>query len=431
MTITELSIENVKRVHVLRICPETGKPVVITGDNGQGKSSILDAIQLALTNDGLEDPIRHGAKRAVVKMKISGEDRTILIERVIRGGSQELKVTADDGKPISSPQVFLNGLIGSIAFDPLEFVRMKPRDQADALRKLVGVDVRPIDQRKKKHYDERTLVNRHVDGLKSQLAAIPELPAEVPDTEVSASEYVKQRDAVIAARQDVMGRERVVSELETARQALAARIENGRKLLAQLEADMVSMGQKISTATDNVKASESRLTDRVAAVGTADDLAEKIASVDAINAQVRKKKERSDLGRALDDHEQKAKLLTDLQAECDAEKARLLSEAKMPIDGMEFDDDGVRINTIRFDQLATGEQIKASAAIAMAANPGLKVVLIREGALVNRENMAALCKMAEERGYQVWVEKFQEVAGDTGIHIVDGSVAAVDGKVVK
>ena len=66
MTITELSIENVKRLQALRICPETGKPVVITGDNSQGKSSILDAIQLALTNDGLEDPIRHGAKRAVV-----------------------------------------------------------------------------------------------------------------------------------------------------------------------------------------------------------------------------------------------------------------------------------------------------------------------------------------------------------------------------
>src|SRR5574343_816770 len=65
MIITELSIENVKRLQALRICPETGKPVVITGDNGQGKSSILDAIELALTNSGLEDPIRHGAKRAV------------------------------------------------------------------------------------------------------------------------------------------------------------------------------------------------------------------------------------------------------------------------------------------------------------------------------------------------------------------------------
>jgi len=431
MTITELSIENVKRLQALRICPETGKPVVITGDNGQGKSSILDAIQLALTNDGLEDPIRHGSKRAVVKLKISGEDRTLLIERVIRGGSQELKVTAEDGKPISSPQVFLNGLIGSIAFDPLEFVRMKPRDQADALRRLVGVDVRPIDERKKRHYDERTVVNRHVQGLRAQLAAIPEPSADVPDVEVSASEYVKKRDAVIAAQQDVTGTARVVGEVESARYQLAERIEKGRKLLAQLEKELEDTDRRLSDARDTAKRSEAKLAIQVQADGTPEALATAIASVDAINSQVRKKKERSDLVRAIDDHEQKVKLLTDLQAECDTEKARLLSEAKMPIDGMEFDEDGVRINAIRFDQLATGEQIKASAAIAMAANPGLKVVLIREGALVNQANMAMLCKMAEERGFQVWVEKFQELAGDTGIHIVDGSVAAVDGKAVK
>ena len=431
MTITELSIENVKRLQALRICPETGKPVVITGDNGQGKSSILDAIQLALTNDGLEDPIRHGAKRAVVKMKISGEDRTLLIERVIRGGSQELKVTAEDSKPISSPQAFLNGLIGSIAFDPLEFVRMKPKDQADALRKLIGVDVRPIDQRKKKHYDERTVVNRHVDNLRAQLAAIPELPSEVPDTEVSASEYVKKRDAVIAAQQDVTGTARVVGEIESSRAALVERIDKGRKLLAQLEKDLEDTDRRLNDARATAQRSESNLAIQVQVDGTPEALASAIASVDAINAQVRKKRERADLVRAIDDHEQKAKLLTDLQEECDAEKARLLSEAKMPIDGMEFDEYGVRINSIRFDQLATGEQIKASAAIAMAANPGLKVVLIREGALVSQANMAALCKMAEERGYQVWIEKFLESAGDTGIHIVDGSVAAVDGKAVK
>ena len=431
MNITELSIENLKRIQAMRICPKTGQPVILTGDNGQGKSSVLDAIEIALTNSGLEDPIRHGAKRATVKLKLSGEDRTITIERVIRGGSQELKVTSGDGKPISSPQQFLTGLIGSIAFDPLEFVRMKPKDQAETLRKLVGIDTRPIDARKKGHYDERTLVNRQVDKLKAQLAGLPELPPDVPDTEVSASEFVKQRDAVIAAHQDVAGCERVVSELETARQALAVRIANGRKLLAQLEADMVSMEQKISTGLDNVKASQERLNAKIEASGTPEDLAEKIASVDAVNAKVRQKTTRGDLVRAIDDHEQKAKLLTDLQAECDAEKARLLASAKMPIPGMEFDEDGVRIGATRFDQLSTAEQIKASAAIAMAANPKLKVVLIREGALVNQANMAELCKMAEERGYQVWVEKFQEVAGAVGLHIVDGAVAAVNGEAVK
>lgn len=38
-----------------------------------------------------------------------------------------------------------------------------------------------------------------------------------------------------------------------------------------------------------------------------------------------------------------------------------------------------------------------------------------------------LAEMARESGYQLWIERFQESAGQKGLHIVDGAVAAVDG----
>ena len=95
MNITTLSIENVKRLSAIRITAD-GKPIVLTGNNGAGKSSVLDGILLALSGAGLEDPIKHGATRAVIKLKIEGKEEALNIERIIRPGSRELKVTYAD-----------------------------------------------------------------------------------------------------------------------------------------------------------------------------------------------------------------------------------------------------------------------------------------------------------------------------------------------
>ena len=88
------------------------------------------------------------------------------------------------------------------------------------------------------------------------------------------------------------------------------------------------------------------------------------------------------------------------------------------------------MNGTFFSQLSTAEQIRISALVAMSQNPGLKIIIIREGALMNSANLTMLSELAAENGFQLWIEKFQEQKGESGLHIVDGAIAFEDGEAV-
>lgn len=418
MHVTHLYVENVKRIAAASINPETGEPIVITGDNGAGKSSILDSILLALSGAGLEDPIRHGATRAVIRLKIEGKDEEFNVERIIRPGSRELRVTSESGKAISSPQRFLDSLIGSIAFDPLEFVRLKPKAQAQMLRSLLGIDTTEIDKRKQDAYTERTMVNRKVENLKAQLDSLPEHADDVPDTEVSATDLIRQRDEVTQQHGKHVALKGIVEELGRKHSELSSRIAKGKALIAQLEDELLQVSaEALSRNTDLGRQGE-----HIASLPTIESFTSKIASIDLTNQAVREKRRRNEVAKELAASVAESEKLTAVQEDCDAEKARILQAADMPVPGMEIGEDGIAVKGIRFDQLSTAQQITVSGMVAMRAFPKLRILLIREGALINKENTQALFKLASERGYQIWMEKFSETQGEDGIHIVDGAI---------
>ena len=73
MKIVELQAENVKRLKAVEITPD-GTMQVIGGRNAQGKSSVLDAIWLALGGGKASKetplPIRDGEDKASVRLDL-------------------------------------------------------------------------------------------------------------------------------------------------------------------------------------------------------------------------------------------------------------------------------------------------------------------------------------------------------------------------
>src|SRR3990167_90897 len=137
MKIIRLSAENFKRLRAVEITPD-GSVVVIRGRNAQGKTSVMDAIAAALGGKDLcrEKPIRDGEERAEITVDL-GE---YTITRVFTAKDSYLTVKNADGAKIANPQARLDGLIGKISFDPLEFTRTKPGDQVKLLAEITGVD---------------------------------------------------------------------------------------------------------------------------------------------------------------------------------------------------------------------------------------------------------------------------------------------------
>ena len=63
--------------------------------------------------------------------------------------------------------------------------------------------------------------------------------------------------------------------------------------------------------------------------------------------------------------------------------------------------------------------------LAMAANPELRVIRIKDGSLLDSENLALIDEIAKGGDFQVWIECV-DGSGKMGFYIEDGRVAVVN-----
>jgi DNA repair exonuclease SbcCD ATPase subunit len=427
MKILQLTITNLKRIKAIEIDPKSGEPVVLTGDNAQGKSSVLDSILFGLTNSGLDDPIRHGSPTGEVVIKLGTDKEEFRVERKATKKGSYLRVFNDEGREISKAQTFLNGLLGNYAFDPLEFVRLKPKQQVEALKEAAGLDFTDLDAKRADAYAERTTVGRDGKEAAAQLAAIPEPDKDTPKEEVSAGELVTKLQALEEKCRAAAKAGENAQAADQRRRDAASRVEQIERELAEARAELKASEDASVKAREDYAAADAAAPQPVELTAAR----ESIDAVDATNRAVRDAAKWKEMSERVKSLRAKYAALDRAIEEVDEMKARMLSECNLPLDGLEFTDEGVMYRGTFFSQLSTAEQIRISTLVAMAQNPTLRIVMIREGALINRENMAMIAELAKSENYQLWVEKFAEEPGDAGLHIVDGAVAFVDGKEVE
>src|SRR5450759_2931486 len=157
LKIIRLTAENTKRLKAVDITPAVHVQI-IGGRNAAGKSSVLDAIWLALGGGAAARettrPIRDGEDHASVRLDLGD----LVVTRTWTGDKTALTVASQDGAKYSSPQGVLDALVGRLSFDPLEFTKLGGREQVAALLDLVNLDV-DLDQLagdRKAAYETRT-----------------------------------------------------------------------------------------------------------------------------------------------------------------------------------------------------------------------------------------------------------------------------------
>lgn len=405
MRIVKLTAENIKRLRAVEITPD-GNTVVIAGRNGQGKTSVLDAIWMALGGGpAAKDttrPIRDGATHAAVTVDL-GELR---VTRTWTTKGTTLRVESADGARFPSPQAMLDRLVGRLAFDPLDFAHQSPRDQLAALLDVVDLPFDPadLDQRRQRLYEQRTSVGREGKALEGQLAGHPEPPADLPEEEQSLAAVLDEYRRAQYQQADVEACRRRVGEERQ-------RVERLRRDLAQAEADLEQAEQHLAQAS----------TGDLADVPL-DTYTRRLAELEGTNAAVRAARARADVARRLTAKRDEYQALTARIAELDDMKAAAIRDAAMPIDGLGFDSDGVTYNGVPFKQCSAAEQLRVSVAMAMALNPKVRVIRITDGSLLDSDNLALIEEMARDNDYQCWVERVSDGERGVGILIEDGTV---------
>ena len=120
-----------------------------------------------------------------------------------------------------------------------------------------------------------------------------------------------------------------------------------------------------------------------------------------------------------------ARRLTRQMDEREEIKRKAIGEAKMPVEGLTFDDEGVYVDGVPISQLGEARQIMLGIAIVLARNPKLRLIRIPHGEALDEETLAQLATMAEEKDFYIWMAKVDS-SGKVGIYLEDGEVKAVN-----
>lgn len=423
MKIVSLQAENVKKLIAVEIRPD-GNLVEITGKNGQGKTSVLDSIWWALTGTSHIQvaPIRKGAETARIVLDL-GE---IIVTRTFAhkesgGAATSIVVENAEGARFPSPQRMLDALLGELAFDPLAFARMKPKDQFDQLRRFVpGVDFEAIANANRGDFERRTELNRFV---KQEIAAARAIvvPQGTPDEPIDEGALVAELERAGEHNADI---ERRRANRQRATQDAAARRHEAASLSEQAE----ELRRRAATLTEqaNAKIEEANALDQKIAeappLPTLIDTAlvrQRIEAARATNAKVRELEKREAHRQRAEQLESQAEALTLSIEQRNAAKVAAIAAAKIPVPGIEFGDGIVLLNGVPFEQASDAEQLRASFAIAAALCGKLRVARIRDGSLLDEDSLKLLAEIADQQDVQVWIERV-DGSGRVGFVLEDG-----------
>lgn len=410
-----LTVQNFKGVREITLSP-TGSLVVIAGGNGAGKSSFIDAFVELFDPKGTRltpKPIREGADEA--RAEFTDTDLGVRIVRTWRkNDAGRLEVFALDGAKYSKPTEIVAQLTGGLIFDPVAFLNLDERKQRDAL--LAKVDL-PFDldalAREKAGAEERRLIaGRDVKRLQGALTSMVN-PLDAPDEEVSGAAILAEIETVQEHNHRIDRAEDLVTEL-------GKHVAHLDRTIERLEAEIVQARADRAVAVERTESAE-----RAAATPRADlaPLQAKLAAVDETNAAVRAKRE---YAKVADEY---AAAATAQQAaqndldDIDARKAAGLATAEFPVEGLSVDEDGVTFQGIPFSQVNTAMRRRVAFAIATAGDPKLKLVIIKDGDLLDTESLEGIRDTAARRGYTVLVERDRDESRQIGFTIVDGALA--------
>jgi len=416
MKIVKLCAENVKKLKAVEITPE-GNMVVISGKNGAGKTSVLDAIWFALggkraAKDAAK-PVREGENKAQSVVDLGALKVT---RKWTAKGTTSLAVESANGMKHTSPQAVLDALIGELSFDPLAFAEMPEKEQVEALLHVLNLDIDPkeIDERRKAIYGERTDVNRDIKKLEAQLAGLSSPEDGVPEEEISSADLMDKLNAAHALDMENDKKRNEVDRLLKEAGQLKNEVEEMERELADKRRTLDAMIQQGKALRAEVDALVDPAIEEIQA---------KLNNVAKTNQGIRDASQYRTLQVELRSGQQLSDALTKKIERLDKAKADAIQAADLPIEGLSFDENGVTFNGIPFKQSSASEQLRVSLAIAMALNPELRVIRITDGSLLDSDNFKLIEQAAKAKDFQVWIEMVDE-SGKLGVVIEDGMVKA-------
>lgn len=401
MKVQRIVIKSFKVLKDLDINLE-GKSVYLIGENGVGKSSLLQFIQIALGDSKSVPDGMNGEGQ--IFTTIDGQPYTFAV--TTKKGKVELCVTLPDGIKETKRGV-IGGIVGTINFDINEFLKKSEskagrKEQVEDYKRMLPKEfiegINAFEKKAKAIYDDRTEIGRKIetlkgfikesklfgDDLKAQKVDVSVLQAELEkiNTQNAKIKEVNQRFTERAAKID----------------ANKAKIEELRKEILELE--RVTIIEE-STQGEAKKWIEKHqpidVTPTIEAMRNADETNTKATQAEEHNKKLAQLKMFEE-----DYNELTVQYETNKQAISDA-----IKDFQSPVEGLQFDDEQLLYNGVAVtnQNLCDSEIIELGIKMKNASNPELGLMFVENSNLIGQKRLDAIKEYAKKHNLQMFYEE--------------------------
>ena len=409
--INALQVENVKRVKAVALEPSANGLTVIGGKNGQGKTSVLDAIAWALGGDRYRpsNAEREGSTLPPhIKLELSNG---LTVER--SGKNSALKVVDTTGK--RSGQQLLNEFVEQLAIDLPRFLQASNREKADTLLQVIGVgdQVHSLEVKEKEVYNRRHMIGQEADRKRKYADELPHYPA-APNEPVSASQLIRQQQDILARNGENQRKRMRANQIEHEYGRTAAHVSLLRSQLADAEKQLQQLEADLAIAQKDALDLQDESTD---------EIERSLQEIEQINIQVRANCDREKAEQDAAHYAQQYQDLTKELEEIRHDKYALLDSAKLPLPGLSVEDGELTYNGKKWDCMSGADQLIAATAIVRAINPKCGFVLLDKLEQLDADTLLSFGSWLEEQGLQAIATRVS-TGPECSIIIEDGFVAS-------
>ena len=459
MKTTKIRIKNLFGISETEL---DGKSIEITGTNGTGKTSVIDAIKYALTNGSDRDYIiKQGESEGEI---IIETDTGLYIDRRKRTNKADYKSVKDGGREVQGPEAMLKTLFTPLQLDPVKFIQLDKKEQNRMILDLVefdwdlnwikeqfgeipeGVDytqnilqvLNDIQADNGAYFQSRQDINR---DLRNKRAFVEEIAENIPagyDAEKWEKYNLGEAYRKIEQAKEINSRieraglfkdsynnkvrgDEAEKELENSaeKDAIAAERDNLTSTIERLKAEIKAAEDKLLTLDDRLKdkvnLAESRYNEKIAKLDSDMQTADKYIGMEPVD--VREDEEEVRTAEEMRKHLNEYKRMQDLEEDCGRlrdiseeltrkiELARnlpgqILETATLPVEGLTVENGIPLIRGLPVSNLSEGEKLELCVEVALSKPSNLQVILIDGAEKLSDENREKLYKKCRERGLQ-------------------------------
>lgn len=399
-----------------------GHHILLMGDNGVGKSTVQQFIEIALGKQKNVPPNAKGSGEVV----FDKDGNQITVKVKFKDGKPVLDIRGS-GISIDNKKGAIADLFGAIDFDIDEFVNLSKttsgrKEQVDVFKKFLPLEVQQElmkhENNVKNAFTERAELNKDIKKLEGsmslhQLNNLPDFELtkivhtdtdEVMALLKSANDHnakILKVESGLTERENKISDKKAqieklkaqIKTLETENEAIEKEIKDGKKWLAKPEnekKDITVYEKSISDAADNNlkhQQAQALLKDRKHHEKLKDESGELTAKIESSREAI----------------------------------ANAIRDMDSPVEGLMFDDEqlvykGVPVSP---DSLSKSEIMELGVRLKMAENPDLGILLIKEGESLGTDRINVIKQLADENGWQIIMEQVErgkefhfEIMGD-------------------